>query len=203
MTRLRELRRALGLARDARGATLIEFAVIAPVMCLLIMGLSDLAYQGYITSILYGAMQKAGRDSTIQGNGTVPTGAAIDQKVMASVWSVMKSATYVSSRKSYSQFSNIAPEPFRDDNGNKVYDAATECFTDVNGNKTWDADPGATGQGGASDVVVYTMTVTYPRLFPMAGLAGLAKTVTISSSTYLKNQPYAGQVSYTPTLVCP
>ncbi|WP_426263342.1 TadE/TadG family type IV pilus assembly protein [Sphingomonas sp. PWP1-2] len=203
MTIVREARRVVRIVRDTRGATIIEFAVVAPVMILLIMGLSDLAYQGYIMSILDGAMQKAGRDSTIQGNDTTPSGAAIDQKVMASVWLVMKSATYVSSRKSYSQFGNIAPESFRDDNGNKVYDAATECFTDVNGNKTWDADPGASGQGGASDVVVYKMTITYPRLFPMAGLAGLSQTVTNSSTTYLKNQPYAGQVSYTPTLVCP
>lgn len=191
------------LRRDVRGVTVIEFAIVAPVMLLLIMGLSDLAYEGYVEAVLTGAMQKAGRDSTIQGNDTTANGTAIDQKVMASVWTVVRSATYTSSRKSYAQFGAIAPEVFQDNNNNGVYDAASECFTDINGNKKWDADPGATGQGGAGDVVVYTMTITYQRLFPLSKLANLPSTVTLAATTLLKNQPYKAQTSYTPTQVCP
>lgn len=70
-----------------------------------------------------------------------------------------------------------------------------ECFDDVNGNKQWDADPGRVqSQGGANDVTRYTMTVTYPRLFPVSGLLGLPPTQTITSETLLKNQPYKTQV---------
>ena len=189
--------------RDARGTTIVEFAVIAPVMLMLIMGMCDLSYRGYMQSVLSGAIQKAGRDSTIEGSGTVSAGQTIDQIVMKPVRAIAKGATYVSTRKSYSTFGAIAPEPFQDNNGNGVYDAASECFTDVNGNNTWDADPGLTGQGGASDVVVYNIDVTYPRLFPLSGLIGLPPTQTISGSTVLKNQPYKEQNAYTPTLVCP
>ena len=189
------------LRRDRRGTTVIEFAVIAPSMCLLIMGLSDMAYQSYIQAMLTGAMQKAGRDSGIQDNKT--KGDAIDAQVIGVVRNVAKNATYVSSRKSYASFGQVAPEQFDDNNGNNAYDKASECFTDVNGNGVWDADPGTQGQGGANDVVVYTMTVTYPRLFPLAGLMGLPPMQQVASTTTLKNQPYAQQNSYAAKRICP
>jgi len=95
----------------------------------------------------------------------------------------------------------VAPEPFTDSNGNGVRDPG-ECFTDENGNGSWDQDPGAAGQGGASAVTVYTMTATYPRLFPVAGLLGWPKTQTISATTLLKNQPYATQTTTANVTVC-
>lgn len=186
---------------DARGVTAIEFAFVAPVMLLLLMGLSDMAYQCYVQAMLTGAMQKAGRDSTIQGSGTRT--AQIDATVMSWVRSVAKTATYTSSRKSYAQFGAIKPEAFTDGNSNGVYDAATECFIDINGNNTWDSDPGLTGQGGANDVVLYKLTVTYPRLFPLAGMLGWSANQQLSASTILKNQPWAAQSSYTARQVCP
>ena len=205
-----------GLARrlctDRRGATLVEFAIIAPVMMTLLSGMCELAYQGYLQSVLTGAIQKAGRDSTIQGNGS--QSAQIDAAViaqlgqLASGWTANCSATppattrtYCSTRKSYANFMNVGPEPYVDTNANNQYDAATECFTDVNNNKVWDS--GITGQGGANDVAVYTITITYPRLFPVAGLIGMSRTATLSASTTLKNQPWATQNVFTPQQVCP
>lgn len=196
-------RELLALRNEERGATILEFAIILPVMLTLIMGLCEFAFQAYVQSVLSGAMQFAGRDSTIQGNESDTSGKALDQRVMKSVWSVISSATYVSSRKSYAQFGTIAPEPFQDNNSNSRYDAATECFTDMNGNKTWDADPGLKGQGGASDVVVYRIDISYPRLFPVAALMGMTANAALSSTTTLKNQPYKTQVTYTATQVCP
>ena len=163
------------------------------------MGLSELAYQGYIQSVLTGAVQKAGRDSTIQGNGAQTS--VIDSKVMSAVWSVARNATYVSSRKSYQSFLAIAPEPFIDNDKNGQYDAKTDCFTDMNGNGVWDADPGLAGQGGANDVTIYTMTVTYQRLFPVFGLIGLPNPATLTGTTALINQPYSAQPA--PVQVCP
>jgi Flp pilus assembly protein TadG len=189
------------LRRDTRGATLIEFAIVAPVMIVLIMGMCELAYQAYVTSALVGALQKAGRDSAIQGNDK--QGDSIDQKVMAMVRTVAAGATYTSKRSNYAQFGNIAPEYYFDTNNNGQYDAATECFMDVNGNGVWDADPGITGQGGANDVTVYSMTITYNRLFPVLGLFGWSSAKSLTATTVLKNQPYASQNAYTPTKVCP
>ena len=49
------------------------------------------------------------------------------------------------------------------------------------------------GQGGAKDVVVYSVTVTYPRLFPVAKLIGLSENVKLNATTVLANQPYGDQ----------
>ncbi|MGU3314312.1 TadE/TadG family type IV pilus assembly protein [Sphingomonas sp. M6A6_1c] len=196
-------RRLRTLAANARGATIIEFAMVVPVMLLLIMGLGDIAYQAYLQAVLTGAVQKAGRDGTIQNNASANAGTTLDQRVMSQVVGVARTATGTSSRKSFGQFGYIAAEPFQDNNNNGVYDAATECFTDVNGNGTRDLDPGIAGQGGANDVVVYTMTVQFSRLFPLAKMIGWPQRATISATTILKNQPYATQAGPTAQLVCP
>lgn len=187
------------LPRDTRATTAIEFAIVAPVMMLVLMGISDLSYQIYAQSILNGAMQKAARDSAIQGGAD--NTAAIDAKVTAMVKNIATNATITFSRKNYDSFSVIKPEPFVDTNGNGVRNAG-ECFTDINGNGSWDADPGMAGQGGADDVTLYTATVTYPHLFPVTGLFGWPSNQTISAATLLKNQPYATQTTVTPTTIC-
>ena len=100
-------------------------------------------------------------------------------------------------------FGTVAGEPFQDNNMNGIYDPAKECFTDTNNNKVWDADPSNKGQGGAGDVVVYRMDISYPRLFPVAKLMGMSPRAQLSATTILKNQPYKTQVSYTPVQICP
>lgn len=187
------------LRDDRRGAVLVEFAILTPVMLVMLMGLGDMLYQVYTQSILNGELQKAARDSGIEGGAT--NTATIDAKVQTMVKKIAPGATFTSTRKSYDTFSEVAPEPFTDSNGNGVRDPG-ECFTDENGNGTWDQDPGAAGQGGASAVTVYTMTATYPRLFPVAGLLGWPTTQTVSATTLLKNQPYATQTTTANVTVC-
>lgn len=191
--------RIFSLACDQRAATMVEFAFVTPVMLLLLTGLGDLTYQVYAQSVLNGAVQKAARDSGIEGGAG--NSASIDAAVQSIVLQVAPRATFASTRKSYDSFSEVAPEPFTDNNHNGVRDPG-ECFTDENGNGTWDADPGSTGQGGASAVTLYTVTATYPRIFPIAGLLGWPKTQTISASTLLKNQPYATQTVTANVTVC-
>jgi len=198
------------MRRDRRGATIVEFAIISPVMLLMMMGLGDLLYQVYTQSVLNGAVQKAARDSGIEGGAAITT--TIDSNVISIITPLVKNlvlncstpavkSTWCSKRESYDSFSEVAPEPFVDTNGNGIRDPG-ECFTDENGNGTWDADPGITGQGGASAVTLYTMTITYPRLFPFAKLFGASTTQTISATSLLKNQPYATQTTNTNVTVC-
>jgi hypothetical protein len=178
---------------------LVEFALLTPLMLLILMGLGDMLYQVYTQSILNGELQKAARDSGIEG-GAAST-STIDAKVQTMVKKIAPGATFTSTRKSYDSFAEVAPEPFTDTNGNGIRDSG-ECFTDENGNGMWDQDPGATGQCGASAVTVYTMTATYPRLFPVAGLFGWPTTQTVSATTLLKNQPYATQTTTANVTVC-
>lgn len=191
MTR-RLLRR---LRADTRGVTIVEFAFVAPVMLVGILGFSDLAYQGYAQAMLEGAVQKAARDSTLEGGGT--KNAEIDARVLETVRGIAGKATLTSTRKSYESFTNVRPEKFTDTNGNKIRDVG-ECYDDVNNNKNWDVDPGKTGQGGADDVVVYEVKLRYPRVFPALRMQNWSlytgdRIQEISAKTIIKNQPFAAQ----------
>jgi len=190
-----------GFVRDERGATIVEFALVAPVMLLMLMGLFDLCYQAYVQSILTGAVQAAGRRGTLEGNSTTAAGDALDEAVIRQMRTVANNLRWKSSRKFYRSYSNISAEPFDDANHNGQYDVG-ECYSDINNNLRWDSDPGNTGQGNANDVTVYTMTVTYPRLFPLTGFMGLPTTQEISASTRLKNQPYGSQAADAPETRC-
>lgn len=199
------------LRRDRRGVALIEFAFVAPIMLILLMGLSDLLFQSYAQAVLTGEVQKAARDSGIEGGSA--GAAAIDAKVASRMASLLKNLAnscstavaatpvWCATRKNYDSFGTIAPEPFTDADGDGLREPG-ECFTDLNGNATWDADPGMTGQGGASAVTMYTVSVTFPRIFPVTGLLGWSSRKTIRASTTLKNQPYAAQTTTTPATVC-
>jgi len=184
--------RTRNLARDARGSTIMEFGLVAPVVILMLMGFFDLGHSMYVRSVLQGAVEKAARDGTLESGATNST--ALDDKVKTQMRPIAgKWATYLSTRKSYSTFTNVAQaETFTDTNSNGVRNAG-ECFQDVNGNSTYDTDMGKSGQGGASDVVLYTMTVSYPRMFPLYGLLRWSRNVSISGSTVLRNQPYGVQ----------
>lgn len=180
----------------------MEFAFVAPTLALFFMGVGDLLYGTYTNSILIGAVQKAGRDATLQQNTTSTATTTIDTQVMTVVRGVAPAATFVSSRQNYTTFSSVdKPESFTDGNGNGVRDPG-ECFVDTNGNGSWDADGGRTGVGGASDVAQYTITITYPHVFPVARLLGWGANGTLTAQTLLKNQPYAAQSSPAPSTIC-
>ncbi len=189
------------IARDRRGATLIEFALLAPVLLLLLMGLFDLCYRSYAQAILTGALQAAARKGTLEGNATTSAAAAIDEAVIQQVRPVAPNLTWISKRLHYRNYDGVEAEPFDDVDSNNRHDPG-ECFTDTNGNGLWDSDPGTTGQGGANDITVYTVEITYPRLFPLTGLMGWSSDQKISASSALKNQPYDTQSAAAPDRIC-
>lgn len=183
------LRRLRG---DSKGVTLVEFAFVGPVLILMIMGLFDIAHTQYTSSVLHGAMQKAGRDLTLES--ALSRQSQIDARVIEQVRSVMPNGATVTLEKfSHFDFSDVnQPEEFTDQNGDNQCNNS-EPYVDTNDNARWDADRGKGGIGGARDVVLYEATVTYPRMFPMFGLAGLPTNVSIKAATILRNQPFDEQ----------
>ena len=183
------IRSATTLGRDQQGVAVIEFALIAPVLMIVLMGLFDLSYNMYTTEMLEGAIQKAARDSTIEGAASNP--AQLDGIVTKAVHAVAPGATLAFDRRAYANFTDVArPEDYTD------VDASGTCnngepYEDSNGNFAWDLDPGKSGFGGARDAVLYTVTVTYRRAFPIAGfIPGQTNDFTLSANTVLRNQPY-------------
>jgi len=191
------------LRSDRKGATILEFALIAPVALLMLLGFFEVTYQAYIQSVLTGAVRKAGRDGGIEGGGN--KWAAIDAAVLAQIQRANPQATQAqpSTHLSYAAFTGVkVPEKFT--GSGSTYNAATDCFTDTNGNGVWDADQGVSNsQGGASDVAVYTYYIQYPRLFPLLGWVNWGRTANLSATTMLVNQPYATQSATSPKTCCP
>ncbi|WP_339690133.1 TadE family protein [uncultured Parasphingorhabdus sp.] len=182
------------LKRDDAGAALVEFAFVAPVLILLIMGILDVGHRIYATSILQGSVQKAARDASLDDGAS--NAGAIDARVKNLMLPVLQPepiSTFDFTRRNYSNFTDVSqPEDFTDTNNDGDCNNG-EPYDDLNGNDSWDADRGATGQGNAKDAVLYTVRVTYPRLFPMAGLIGLPQEESIEASTVVRNQPFGEQ----------
>lgn len=197
MSRLQRLRR---LPRDAEGATIVEFAIILPVLSVLTMGTFDLGYRSYVGSIVQGSLHEASRMATVGG---VPM-STIEAHVESRLQEFSRNAEIEIETASYSEFADVArPEPLTTDLGTpNVYDQATDCYRDLNGSGKFSRDMGRTGMGGAEDVVRFQVTMTYPRLFPMAGLIGWSDDVTITQNTVLRNQPYAGRTPNAGTILC-
>ena len=189
------------LLDDRRGATIIEFAVVMPVMLMLLLGTMDFGLNVYLRAVLEGAMQQAARNSSLQSAQAGQS--AIDTFVSDRVKAILPGANVSFTRENYATYSSVGrPEDFTDTNGNGVRDPG-ECFQDINNNATWDADAGRTGLGGANDVVEYTATVTYPSLIPGASsVFHISPTTTIKSTTLLRNQPFATQPSWSTVKVC-
>lgn len=180
------IRRFAGLPRDRRGAAAMEFAIVAPVFVTLMVGAYDVVHMEYARSVLSGAVERAGRVGALESGGVE----AADAIVEAEIAPVLPGYDIDSERTSYYDFADIdQPEPFQDGNDNDVCDDG-ETYSDRNNNDQWDADAGNVGNGGANDVVVYTVSVSYPPLFKIP-VAGLDHNRTLTAKTIHRNQPFA------------
>ncbi len=190
------------LGRDQRGATIVEFAVIAMPMCVLLMGGLELGYNSYVRSTLQGALHDAARVAAVENPILASEGDTVEEQVANmikdTVAHVAPNAVVDVDQKSYFEFSSIGePEKLMtDNNGNGKYDASDEdCFEDANGNGTFDPDSGKSGtNGGADDVVLYTAKVSAPRILPLDRLVpGVSEKVEYTLRAAVRNQPYGQQ----------
>jgi hypothetical protein len=108
-------------------------------------------------------------------------------------------ATITTSTRSYLSFSEVGQaEPMTIDNAPFNVVNVGDCWKDYIVNNTRDLERGRTGVGQADDVVQYTVSISFPRLFPIHQFLGWPDTQTISHSTLLSNQPYAGRSTTVP-----
>lgn len=186
------------LCRDQRGATIVEFALILPVMSGLLLGTVDLGYRSYVTSIIQGSLHEAVRMGTV---GNVST-ATIEQHVRDKLRDFSGEATVTTLTRSYADFHGVrTPETITQDTAPTGQYNPGDCFEDVNANGQYDLDRGRGGLGGAEDVVHFEVTMTYPRVVPIGAFFGWSDNVTITQNTVLRNQPYAARSNST-TVVC-
>ncbi|MVZ96729.1 pilus assembly protein [Sphingorhabdus sp. IMCC26285] len=194
------------VVKDCEGTSIVEFAVISPVMFTLLFGGFDFGHTLYMKSVLQGAINKAARDSALETGTVAEVQAAVDQKVIDQVTAVHRTAEFDTDSFSRSYFRTFTDAAFPE---SEVWDDTNsdgECnndenYIDENNNSTFDADGIADGQGYTRDAVKYSATVRYDRLFPLAGLLGISNRVELTASTVIANQPY-GQKAAAITRKC-
>ncbi|HWJ71438.1 MAG TPA: TadE family protein [Sphingobium sp.] len=190
---------------------MVEFALIAPTLCLFLIGAFDISHTLYMQSVLQGAVQKAARDGTLEsasGSDSTPRD-LLDEMVREQLLPLNKNAQINFNRRFYRTFSEAAAakaEKFTDSASPSLYHDGKcnngEAYEDANNNGRFDRDGGdSADRAGARDNIVYTVTVSYPRLFPLDRLIGGNGTTTLNASTVLASQPYGDQDRYSPMTI--
>lgn len=184
---------------EQQGATIAEFAFVAPVLILLLMGTLDIGHSLYTRSVLEGEIQKAARNSSMEHAAIAAQQASIDANVTAAVRKIAGAdAEVIFDRKAYGSYkaTRVRSEEYVDTNGNGECDAG-ESYEDSNGDGSWSEDAGILGQGNARDVQRYTVTVRYDRKFPTSAIFGWSDGETLIVQTVLRNQPFSDRASPT------
>lgn len=180
------------LEKASDGVAAVQFALVAPVMLMLMMQIFNLGQLVYGKVLLTGAVEEAARTSALETANT----SAADAMVSGIVRRVLVNATITGTRKKYSDFADIGrPERWNDAN-NDGNCSSGESYVDENRSGSWERDVGASGNGGSNDVVIYTVTAAYDPVFTVPFAPGSWSRTTLSAVAVRKNQPYATQAGY-------
>ncbi|MBW4329321.1 pilus assembly protein [Stakelama sp. CBK3Z-3] len=183
-----------GLLRDRRAVTVVEFAIIAPVLIMTLMATLEIGYQGYVTAMVEGAMTKAARKATV-GDQDIDS---VKQTIIDEVGQVVDKKYVTVDTKSYYNFSNVGkPEKILQDIDPKGVYNKGDCYEDANNNGKYDSTLGSADLGNADDIVNYTVTANYPNLTPVSGIMGWIDKRTVQATIAVRNQPYASRAAPT------
>lgn len=179
------------LRRDNDGVTAVEFAFIAPVLIVMLMGTIEISMMMFAQNVMENATFQASRTGK---TGFVAASQTQEQTIRAKLdemgGSLLDPTRLSITSESYSSFGTVdQPEPFIDANANGVRDSG-ENYTDVNGNGQYDMDQGAANYGGTGDVVIYTVTYPWQIFTPIVGTFLGQDSFTLTSRTVIKNEPY-------------
>lgn len=179
------------LLRDQQGLTALEFAMIAPVFLLMIMGIIEFSMIMYANTIMESATNSTSR---LGKTGYVPTGLTRQQAITNSISTraagLLDTSRLTFNTKVYSDFNRIGdPEPCISPVNPPCNGAPGVNYVDVNGNGSWDSDMGAAGLGQAGDVVVYTVSYPWQVMTPIVRTI-IGSTLNITVRSVVRNEPF-------------
>jgi Flp pilus assembly protein TadG len=189
----RQLRR---FRRSNDGAAALEFALVLPPLCLILVGMFEVAMLMFTQASMEGALREAARFSM---TGSVADPADREEQIIAIVdqytFGMLDTDTMVTTFLVYDSFSDVnQPEPFTDNNGNGTFEAGIDGFDeddDINGNGQWDGDMGVAGVGTAEQVVEYTVEYDWHVMTPfMAQFMGDNGQVHLTARVVIRNEPW-------------
>ena len=183
--------RIISFQKHQEGATAIEFAIIAPVLLLIMFGIIEFSMAMFTQSIMEGATTLTSRlGKTGYSDQGVSREDTIRNALQARAGIFLDPTKITITSKFYGQFDQIGDaEPYIDKNHNNRYDTG-ETYTDVNGNGHWDADMGEQGYGDANDIVVYTVTYPWKIMTPIMKPFFTNGILNLRSVAVVKNEPY-------------
>jgi TadE-like protein len=183
------------IKQDQQGATLLEFAFVAPVFCLMLMGGMDVGYGIYVRAIGSGTLEAAARKGSLEG----ATPSQIRADIRTAIYKILPKSSRTTSNvvittKSYTDYSRIdaAEKITVDVNSNGVVETG-DCWIDEDGNNQYGTNEGLDGMGGADDSVYYVVDINLKKLFPFYKMANMPENQTLTVKTLVINQPYASQ----------
>lgn len=178
--------------RHNAGSTVIEFAILAPLLFLLLIGTVETGLVLFTNAVLEGATSVASRvGKTGFTTGGQTRTQYIRSRVLALSGGYLTPGKLTVSTLAYSNFTNIGkPEPCI---------TPTPCagrpgvnFVDVNGNSAWDTDMGRSDAGGSGDVVVYRVSYPWALFTPLIrSLLGDADgIITLTAVSTVRNEAF-------------
>jgi Flp pilus assembly protein TadG len=178
-------------ARCQNGVTAIEFALIAPVLIMIMMGIIEFSLIMFTSSVMEGATNETAR---LGKTGYVATGLTRQQEITNTITSktsgLLNPTRITITTTVYSNFNNIGkPEPCLSPTTPPCPGTPGINFVDVNGNGVWDTDMGQAGLGNAGDIVVYSVSYPWPIFTPVIQ-AIFGTTYTITARSVVRNEPY-------------
>lgn len=179
------------MAGRADGSVVAEFAIVAPVMVLLIAGTVEGAHFLMAQVALDSAVAKVARESAVKMNlGEEQRDTLMRERLSAIMRSFPSAAggeLQVATRV-YRTLGSSYSEAYEDLDGDGTYDDG-EPYRDDNGNGSRDADAPVTGtMGGKGDVVSYS--VIYPARPYFALLTPVfGDQIMLRSTTVVRNEP--------------
>jgi len=162
------------LRADVRGVTVVEFALIFPVLLMVICGMIEFGYVNLARTNLEAAVTDAARQTTVDleldpKDREERMKTIIRDRMSPLVGTSGSNMTITS--KAFADPAKSAAEDFEDVNRNGAYDRSTdtlpgEPFTDRNGNGQWDASVALdSALGGEGDMVRYQASYPTPLFF--------------------------------------
>lgn len=183
------------LWRNDDGATLLEFAFVAPVFILMLIGAMDVGYSMYIKTVAAGTLERAARSGSLEGANF----SQVEENIRSAVFEILP--TYARhddnvdvSVRNYTDFSRIAAAEkiTKDINNNGVVDSG-DCWIDEDNDGQFGINQGQEGIGGADDAVYYNTTITMKSLFPFHEFLSGSPDKQFVVQTLVINQPFQQQ----------
>ena len=182
--------RALSVCR--RGATVMEFALTAPAVVIIAIGVIEVGAMLFVNTLMEGALREASRFGI---TGNVPPGVTREQAIRDIIAQhtigVVDMDTVDITYKVYPSFEQIGgAEPFTDVNTNGTWDEG-EPYDDINENSEWDSDMGKEGLGDANEIVRYEIGYDWPLLTPLLSKAvSESGALRLHTTVTVRNEPY-------------